>query len=58
MARVGQLFDLTLHEKHVRGSLFGSSNPCRDIPRLLELYRTRQLKLEELTCTPASTCVD
>jgi Zn-dependent alcohol dehydrogenase len=45
---VGQLFDLTLYEKHVRGSLFGSSNPRRDIPRLLELHRTGQLKLEEL----------
>lgn len=26
------LFDLTLYEKQVRGSLFGSSNPRRDIP--------------------------
>jgi Zn-dependent alcohol dehydrogenase len=25
------LFDLTLYEKEVRGSLFGSSNPRRDI---------------------------
>lgn len=42
------LFDLTLYEKQVRGSLFGSSNPRRDIPRLLELHRAGQLKLEEL----------
>ncbi|MCV7347270.1 NDMA-dependent alcohol dehydrogenase [Mycolicibacterium rhodesiae] len=42
------LFDLTLYEKQVRGSLFGSSNPRRDIPRLLELHRTGQLKLDEL----------
>jgi Zn-dependent alcohol dehydrogenase len=42
------LFDLTLYEKQVRGSLFGSSNPRRDIPRLLELHRAGQLKLKEL----------
>jgi S-(hydroxymethyl)glutathione dehydrogenase/alcohol dehydrogenase len=42
------LFDLTLYEKQVRGSLFGSSNPRRDIPRMLELHRAGQLKLEEL----------
>ncbi len=42
------LFDLTLYEKQVRGSLFGSSSPRRDIPRLLELHRTGRLKLDEL----------
>ncbi len=42
------LFDLTLYEKQVRGSLFGSSNPRRDSPRMLEMYRAGQLKLDEL----------
>lgn len=42
------LFDLTLYEKQVRGSLFGSSNPRHDIPKLLEMYRCGQLKLDEL----------
>jgi NDMA-dependent alcohol dehydrogenase len=42
------LFDLTLYEKQVRGSLFGSSNPRHDIPRMLELHRSGQLKLDEL----------
>jgi NDMA-dependent alcohol dehydrogenase len=42
------LFDLTLYEKQVRGSLFGSSNPRTDIPRLLALHRSGQLKLDEL----------
>ncbi|MCX2931109.1 NDMA-dependent alcohol dehydrogenase [Mycobacterium sp. CVI_P3] len=42
------LFDLTLYEKQVRGSLFGSSNPRRDIPRLLDLHGAGQLKLDEL----------
>ena len=40
--------DLTLFEKQVRGSLFGSSNPRADIPRMLELYRSGHLKLDEL----------
>jgi NDMA-dependent alcohol dehydrogenase len=40
--------DLTLWEKQVRGSLFGSSNPRSDIPRMLELYRSGHLKLDEL----------
>jgi Zn-dependent alcohol dehydrogenase len=42
------LFELTLYEKQIRGSLFGSSNAQHDIPRLLELYRLGQLKLDEL----------
>lgn len=42
------LFELTLFEKSIKGSLFGSSNPHHDIPRYLELYRLGQLKLDEL----------
>jgi Zn-dependent alcohol dehydrogenase len=42
------LFDLTLYEKQLRGSLFGSSNPRHDIPRMLDLYRAGQLELDEL----------
>ncbi|AXB48911.1 NDMA-dependent alcohol dehydrogenase [Prauserella oleivorans] len=44
----GNLFELTLYEKQIRGALFGSSNPQHDIPRLLELYNLGQLKLDEL----------
>jgi S-(hydroxymethyl)glutathione dehydrogenase/alcohol dehydrogenase len=40
--------DLTLMEKQVVGSLFGSANPRADIPRLLGLYASGQLKLDEL----------
>jgi S-(hydroxymethyl)glutathione dehydrogenase/alcohol dehydrogenase len=40
--------ELTTYEKQVRGSLFGSCNPRSDIPRMLELYRSGKLKLEEL----------
>ena len=41
-------FDLTLMEKQVVGSLFGSANPRDDIPKLLELYREGQLDLDGL----------
>jgi S-(hydroxymethyl)glutathione dehydrogenase/alcohol dehydrogenase len=42
------LLELTLYEKQIRGSLFGSSNAQHDVPRLLELYQIGQLKLAEL----------
>lgn len=42
------LFDLTLYEKQVRGCLFGSSSPRTDIHRMLELYQSGRLKLDEL----------
>lgn len=42
------LVDLILFEKQVRGSLFGSSNPHYDITRILGLYASGQLKLDEL----------
>ena len=57
------LVDLTLFEKQVRGSLFGSSNPRVDIFKMLDLYDTGQLMLDELitreydcpTSTPGTT---
>jgi NDMA-dependent alcohol dehydrogenase len=42
------LLDLTLMEKQVVGSLFGSGNPRYDIPKLLGLYREGQLDLDGL----------
>lgn len=42
------LFDLTLFEKKLVGSIFGSANPRRDIPRLLKMYSDGFLKLDEL----------
>jgi NDMA-dependent alcohol dehydrogenase len=44
----GSLWMLTMMEKQIRGSLFGSSNAQHDVPRLLELYNNGQLKLDEL----------
>ena len=42
------MIDLTLSEKQVVGSLFGSANPRSDIPRLAELYRKGQLDLDNM----------
>jgi len=38
----------TLYEKTIRGSLFGSGNPQRDIVKMLDLYQAGVLKLDEL----------
>ncbi|MGX7730582.1 NDMA-dependent alcohol dehydrogenase [Rhodococcus sp. 14C212] len=40
--------ELTLFQKTIKGSLFGSANPQYDIVRLLRLYDAGQLKLDEL----------
>ncbi len=40
------LCDLTLMEKQIVGSIFGSANIRYDIPHLLQLYRLGQLDLE------------
>ncbi len=42
------LSNLTLWNKEIKGTIFGSLNPRRDIPNLLALYRDGQLKLDEL----------
>jgi S-(hydroxymethyl)glutathione dehydrogenase/alcohol dehydrogenase len=39
---------LTLYQKTVKGSLFGSSNPMHDIKNILSLYRDGHYKLDEL----------
>jgi Zn-dependent alcohol dehydrogenase len=48
------ILELTLFEKKIKGSLFGSSNPRADIPKLLDLYRSGILKLDELITTEYS----
>lgn len=40
--------EMTLFEKTIKGTLFGSANPQYDIVRLLRLYDAGQLKLDEL----------
>ncbi|HMS73674.1 NDMA-dependent alcohol dehydrogenase [Gordonia sp. (in: high G+C Gram-positive bacteria)] len=46
--------DLTLNQKTIMGTLFGSMNPQYDIVRLLRLYDAGQLKLDELITTKYS----
>ena len=48
MSATMNLLDLTLMEKQVVGSLFGSGNPRADIPKLIGLYRAGQLDLDGL----------
>ena len=40
--------ELTVYEKRLVGSLFGSGNPHHDIVRMIELWKKGQLRLEEL----------
>ena len=42
------LFDLSMMQKELVGSIFGSANPRYDIPRILRLYQEGKLKLDEL----------
>jgi NDMA-dependent alcohol dehydrogenase len=42
------LFELTIYQKEVRGALFGGGSPRADIPKLLSLYQSGHLKLDEL----------
>lgn len=45
------VFELTLYEKEVVGSLFGSSNPREDIVRVLRHYQQGQIVLDDLITT-------
>ncbi|HLI39485.1 MAG TPA: NDMA-dependent alcohol dehydrogenase [Streptosporangiaceae bacterium] len=42
------IFELTVYQKRLQGSLFGASNPTVDIPWLVGLYARGALKLDEL----------
>ena len=42
------LFPFVMQEKRLVGSVYGSGQPLRDIPRLVELYQQDRLKLREL----------
>ena len=40
--------DIHANEKRILGCFFGSTDPYREFPRLLQLYRTGQLMVDEL----------
>lgn len=42
------IFDLAMMQKRIQGSIYGGWSPRVAIPRLLELYKQGQLKLDEL----------
>ena len=42
------LFELTLLQKRIQGAIFGGVSPRTQIPHLLNMYRSGQLKLDEL----------
>jgi NDMA-dependent alcohol dehydrogenase len=42
------LFDLAMQQKQLVGSIFGTANPRYDIPKLLGLYQSGKLKLDEM----------
>ena len=42
------LFAFAMQQKSLVGTIFGSANPRSDIPKLLGLYRSGKLKLDEL----------
>lgn len=51
-ARIGlDALTMTLEERCVRGCWYGSCVPLRDIPLLIELYRSSRLQLEPLITT-------
>jgi S-(hydroxymethyl)glutathione dehydrogenase/alcohol dehydrogenase len=46
LAEIGG-FDLTMWNRRIQGTLYGSTNPFDEIPRLASLYRAGHLKLDE-----------
>jgi Zn-dependent alcohol dehydrogenase len=48
MVTVPAFFGVVLAEKTIKGCWYGSSNVQRDVPKLVELYKKGELKLDEL----------
>jgi S-(hydroxymethyl)glutathione dehydrogenase/alcohol dehydrogenase len=42
------LFEFPMYQKRLQGALYGMCSPARDIPRLIDLYRSKRLLLDEL----------
>ncbi|ASU85083.1 alcohol dehydrogenase [Nocardiopsis gilva YIM 90087] len=42
------LWELSMMEKRIQGVLFGMGNPGAEVPRLLEMYKSGRLRLDEL----------
>ena len=48
------LFEFAMQRKELVGCIFGNANPQVDIPRLLALYKSGKLKLDEMITTEYS----
>ncbi|HEX2040560.1 MAG TPA: Zn-dependent alcohol dehydrogenase, partial [Acidimicrobiales bacterium] len=48
MVTLPAFFGIVLAEKTIKGCWYGSSNVQKDVPKLVELYKSGQLKLDEL----------
>jgi S-(hydroxymethyl)glutathione dehydrogenase / alcohol dehydrogenase len=48
MVNVPAFFGLVLAEKTIKGCWYGSSNVQKDVPKLIDLYKKGDLKLDEL----------
>src|SRR3954471_19584081 len=48
MVSVPAFLGLVVAEKTIKGCWYGSSNVQKDVPKLIELYRSGELKLDEL----------
>jgi Zn-dependent alcohol dehydrogenase len=48
MVSIPAFFGVVLAEKTIKGCWYGSSNVQRDVPKLIDLYQSGQLKLDEL----------
>jgi NDMA-dependent alcohol dehydrogenase len=42
------LLELTMYQKRIQGAIYGMMSPSKDVPRLLDLWRGGQLRLEEM----------
>ena len=42
------MFELSLSQKRLQGSMFGATNPFRDIPKFMDMYMKGHLKLDEI----------
>src|SRR5207302_8489922 len=48
MVTIPAFLGLVLQEKTIKGCWYGSSNVHEDVPKLVDLYKKGELKLEEL----------
>src|SRR5258708_23348731 len=48
MVTLPAFFGVVLAEKTIKGCWYGSSNVQKDVPKLIDLYKSGQLKLDEL----------